>query len=148
MNRHVQTCVCLGKRVFRFGLLLHSGVPLEPRRGRGILLHVQLVRILPECGHRRSRSIAVNHGGCMAASCVAPRNIDSTAPPPFERCRPPYLWPTPANDLSFELRSDHILLQSSTCLSHRSSLYLSQPCPHFSHRCTEKFMQQQPDQSG
>lgn len=75
--------------------------------------------------------------------------MGSTAPPPFEYRRPPYLSSIPASDLSFELRSGTSC--SVTTLDLRLSLFildLVSAVFRILHSRTEKFLQQLPDRSG
>ena len=80
------------KRVFPLGLLLQSGTPFD-RSSKSWFVLVRIVG--PDRSgtwpHRRASGIVVKCGGCLAHPCVAPQMIDSTASPPFEYWRPPYL---------------------------------------------------------
>lgn len=76
----------------RLGLLLQSGAPFHSSSKSWFVL----VRIVgpdrsgkwPPQDQRHCGQVWWVYG---THSCVAPRMIDSTASPPFEYCRPPYL---------------------------------------------------------
>ena len=86
----------------RLGLLPQSGGPFD-RSSKSWFVLVRIVGpdrpgVLATAEPAVLRSSVVGVG---THSCVALRMIDSTASPPLEYCRPPYLRSTPRRDLSF-----------------------------------------------